>query len=62
MRCIACDKALSSFEATRKDEQNNFIDMCNNCFKHVEDEVPNTVRVDLVSEADYNEAEDDSLS
>ena len=38
MRCKACDKLLSDFEATRKyTKSNEFVDLCNDCFKYVSD-------------------------
>lgn len=33
MRCVCCNKELSDFEATRKDTQGKYLDMCNTCFK-----------------------------
>lgn len=31
MKCLSCDKILSDFEATRKYENGEFVDMCNSC-------------------------------
>lgn len=31
MHCLACDCLLSDFEATRKYENGEFIDLCNHC-------------------------------
>lgn len=33
MKCLACDKILSDFEATRRySSEGEFIDLCNHCF------------------------------
>lgn len=32
MRCKACDKILEDTEATKKDKNGNFYDLCNNCY------------------------------
>lgn len=32
MHCLACDCLLSDFEATRKYESGEFVDLCNHCF------------------------------
>jgi len=32
MRCVACNKNLNDFEATRKTDQ-GYVDLCNKCFK-----------------------------
>jgi len=40
MRCRACDKALTEFESTRKSASTGeFIDLCNDCFKHVKEDM-----------------------
>lgn len=31
MKCLACDVILTDNEATRKNEHNEFIDLCNSC-------------------------------
>jgi Trp operon repressor len=33
MRCLACDVILSKYEATRKYEWDEFVDLCNNCYE-----------------------------
>ncbi len=33
MKCKACDVELNDFEATRKDSNEEFIDMCGECLK-----------------------------
>jgi len=32
MRCKCCNKNLSDFESTRKDDLGEYFDMCNHCF------------------------------
>ena len=32
MRCKACDALLTDYEATRKDKDGNFIDLCGQCY------------------------------
>jgi hypothetical protein len=61
MRCIACDTALTDYEATRKDKQGDFIDLCNDCFRNTtgSDEVYS--RSDLESEADIEQIIDIKL-
>lgn len=65
MKCLSCDKILSSYESTRRfTDGNNFVDLCNNCFRisginFVLD------RLDLISESDImpqydNDAEEDN--
>lgn len=58
MRCSACNKNLTDFEATRKTEDGSFLDLCNRCatisgVNKTED------RFDLVSYSDYVDLEDD---
>jgi len=56
MRCIACNKALSDFESTRKDiTTGEFVDMCNECFRYVQDSVVTNEREDLRHNEDIDE-------
>jgi len=60
MRCNACDKLLTSFEATRRNANTfQFIDLCKVCFEDVKPFVPTIDRKDLISEADLDEIDDD---
>jgi hypothetical protein len=57
MRCLSCDCNLSDFEATRKYESGEYIDLCNRCFSSTD--LRNThviVRDDL---EEYQDVEDD---
>lgn len=47
MRCIACDKNLNDYESTRKDLHGNYLDMCNECYGHIKDDVLTIDRDDL---------------
>lgn len=49
MRCLACNKALTDYEATRRfSESKEFVDLCNHCFySGVSDEVNFDERNDL---------------
>lgn len=39
MRCIACDRALSDLESTRKSKTiGEYLDLCNTCFSTVSDD------------------------
>jgi hypothetical protein len=61
MRCLACDCALTDFEATRKTESGFYIDLCNKCFYSGVDEVINpVVREDL--EGEYHDIREHSSS
>jgi len=54
MRCLACNKALNDYEATRKffDSQ-EYIDLCNHCFySGVNDQVNFEERQDLEESSD----------
>lgn len=53
MRCIACDKELSDFEATRKSNTTGeFLDLCNTCYSSIQDELYSDEREDLRGETD----------
>ena len=49
MRCIACNKTLKEYEAVRKDEEGNFIDLCGGCYRSSrnEDIYKKTDKVDI---------------
>lgn len=40
MRCLSCNVVLNDKEATRKYVSGEFLDLCNNCYKSVEEELP----------------------
>ena len=40
MRCIACDKNLSDFESTRKNETTGeYEDLCNECYSSIQNNI-----------------------
>jgi hypothetical protein len=48
MRCLACNCALTDYEATRKSVvTGQFIDLCNRCFSSVSDDLHTLEREDL---------------
>lgn len=50
MRCICCDVELTPYESTRKTKSaGEYLDMCNTCYKHIEDDVPTIIRKDLAN-------------
>lgn len=59
MRCKACDKMLNDFESTRKGrESGEFVDLCNQCYVHVKDDlqvVENYELMDLQDSIDIEE-------
>jgi hypothetical protein len=62
MRCLACNKALNDFEATRKSATTGeYVDLCNHCFHDVEKDVETIVREDLRDECDEDNLEFDDL-
>jgi len=63
MRCKACDVLLTEYEATRKTVMTGeYIDLCNNCFRYIQEDVEVVDRPDLRHlqdevELDYNDDE-----
>jgi len=63
MHCVACDRLLSEFEATRKNAMTmDYIDLCKVCFEDVKGLFPVIERKDLVTQSDLDlEGDDDSV-
>jgi hypothetical protein len=58
MRCRACDALLTDYEATRKSAETlDFIDLCNNCYQYIAEDVPIIDRADLRELADEEETQ-----
>ena len=56
MRCLACNKILNDFEATRKSATTGtFVDLCNHCFHDVEYDIQSLEREDLRETDDMEE-------
>ena len=57
MRCLACNKVLNDFEATRKSATTGeYVDLCNHCFHNVEFDIDSLEREDLRNEADIEKS------
>lgn len=39
MRCLACNIELSDYESARKNNNGEYIDLCNYCYNSVKDDV-----------------------
>ena len=63
MRCLACNKILNDFEATRKSATTGeYVDLCNHCFSTISDQVYVTERWDLKhNQDDDDESEHEAL-
>ncbi len=61
MHCVACNKLLTDFEATRKNALTmDYIDLCKVCFEDVKGLFPVIERKDLVTQSDLDlEGDDD---
>ena len=60
MRCTACDKILTDYEATRKSAESlEYLDLCNECYSYIVADVPAIDREDLREAADEEEIRDD---
>lgn len=58
MRCLACNKELTEFESTRKSAQTGeFIDLCNDCYRPIKDDIRSIENDDLKSIFDVAEIE-----
>lgn len=56
MRCLSCNAALTDFEATRKTlKTEEYLDLCNNCYATIKDDVTTLDRSDLEEEGGYLE-------
>jgi hypothetical protein len=61
MHCVACNKLLTDFEATRRNAiTKDFVDLCKVCFEDVKGLFPVIERKDLVTQSDLDlEGDDD---
>jgi len=63
MRCYSCQCVLNNFELTRRVESTQeFLDMCNKCYRDVEQDIPTVCRSDFNpnEQPDGYEEEEDS--
>ena len=62
MHCVACDRLLSEFEATRKNAMTmDYIDLCKVCFEDVKTIIPTIDRRELMTEQDFDTEPEDDL-
>lgn len=59
MRCLACDKALSDFEATRQYTEEGrrtgrYVDLCNTCLQPIRKEIHFTENFRLLENDDVD--------
>jgi len=55
MRCKACNKELTDYESTRRAaESNEFIDLCNDCYNSISEDVVAFERADLMHTDDID--------
>ena len=60
MRCLSCNTLLTDFEATRKSaETEEFLDLCNECYLHVKDDIKAIERPDLMSIEDVLDVDEE---
>jgi len=60
MRCKACDVELNDYEATRKSAMSlEYIDLCENCFSYIADDIPVIDRPDLLNFTVIEEDDDE---
>lgn len=60
MRCTCCNKNLNDYETTRKHAiTGEYLDTCNKCI--VDLDIPTQDRVDLLSEGDCHESDNEGL-
>lgn len=60
MRCYCCNSLLSDFESTRRSATTgDFLDMCNDCYYTIKDDVDVYERSDLRHESDIETEGDD---
>ena len=56
MRCKACDKLLTDYESTRKSAlTKEYLDLCNHCFRAINDNMYVKEREDLITSDDVDE-------
>jgi hypothetical protein len=59
MRCIACNKALNNYEATRKSATTGeYLDLCNNCFHNIDQDVEAIIRPELLDESSVEDEQE----
>lgn len=59
MRCLACNKILNDYEATRKYSFGEYVDLCSICFTDLD--IDAIAREDLCNEEDVMLPEDNDI-
>jgi hypothetical protein len=58
MRCAACDKKLTDYEATRKcTDSGSYLDLCNHCFSFLKGTISVVDRSDLFHDMEIDDGE-----
>jgi hypothetical protein len=53
MRCLACNRLLTDYEATRRSAYTDeFVDLCNGCFSSISEDMNTIERSDLAHDDD----------
>ena len=59
MRCLSCNCVLTDKEATRKyATSGTFIDLCDNCFSDVAEDIPSIDGIDNGHDDEYGQEEE----
>ena len=54
MRCLACNKELTDYEATRKSSRSGeFLDLCNHCYTDIKDDIEVIDNPENINYQDY---------
>jgi len=57
MKCLSCDRILNDFEATRKYDSGEFLDLCNDCYYTIASQIHVMEREDLREYEDIGDEE-----
>ena len=55
MKCLSCDQILNDFEATRKYNSGEYLDLCNSCYYTISNQITVQEREDLREYEDISE-------
>ena len=54
MRCVACNTELTDYESTRRSSRSGeFLDLCNDCYKSINDDVEVVDNPENINYQDY---------
>ena len=60
MRCLACNRRLSDYEASMKTDSGHYLDLCLPCYRHIKDDVRALGNPNLYHASDDGESEDEN--